>query len=298
MGEDKRMRILLTGATGFLGSRALLFLQREHDVCALPSALLRGEFTGERGQRLYDTAAAFAPEIILHMAAIADTAYAERHQEESRLANVELPLTLARIAARVNAKLIACSSDQVYNACDGEGPFAENIPLTPDSVYGRHKQEAEERILQISSDAVSLRLSWMYDLPSCGLPIHPNLLTSLLVAAIRQEPLRVSQTDLRGVTYARHVIEQLPQAFALAGGVYNFGSKSRHSVWQIANGWCAILGIDAGVLIPIQGKPRSLCMDCAKIKARGIVLDDSVDGIRRCARDYGLSALGWKDSHA
>jgi dTDP-4-dehydrorhamnose reductase len=286
------LRILLTGATGFLGSRALLYLQREHDVCALPSSLLRGELTGVRAQQLYGAVATFTPEIILHMAAIADTAYAELHPEESKLANVELPLALARIAVKLDAKLIACSSDQVYNGCEGEGPFAEDMRLAPGNVYGSHKLEAEERVSQMAADAVFLRLSWMYDLPSYGLPTHPNLLTNLLAAAIRREPLRVSQTDFRGITYARHVIEHLPQTFALAGGVYNFGSESSYSVWQITNGWCATLGIDAGVILPVQGKPRSLCMDCAKIKAQGIVLDDSINGIMYCARDYGLTALG------
>ncbi|MCE5344474.1 MAG: sugar nucleotide-binding protein [Eubacteriales bacterium] len=287
------MKILLTGATGFLGARAELFLRQEHDVYALPSALIRGEMAGERAEQLYEAIAAFAPDVLLHTAAISDTAYAEQHPEESRQANVVLPQALARIAMKMNAKLISCSSDQVYNGCACKGPFDENARLSPQNVYGRHKLEAEDRVSQLAPDTVSLRLSWMYDLPAFSLPTHRNLLTDLLAAALQQVPLRLSQSDLRGITYVRHVIANLPRAFTLSGGVYNFGSESAQSVWQIAEAWREALDLDEGFLQPVEGMPRSLCMDCAKIKEEGILLDDACDGIKRCIRDYGLDSLGW-----
>ena len=42
------MRLLLTGVTGFLGSRAVAVLRERHTVVTLPSALVRGDLTPAR----------------------------------------------------------------------------------------------------------------------------------------------------------------------------------------------------------------------------------------------------------
>ena len=285
------MRILLTGATGFLGSRTYALLRDGHEVQALPSSLLRGELTPARLEELYATLAAFAPQILLHTAAISDTGYAEAHPEESYLANVRLPETLARICARVGCGLVTCSSDQVYNGCEGPGPFAEDAPLAPGNVYGRHKLEAERRVADLLPGAISLRLSWMYDLPACGLPTHRNLLTNLLAAALRAEPLRLSDTDFRGVTYVRDVVRALPAALSLPGGIYNFGSGGVMSVAQIALCWCPSLGLPPATVQPASGKIRSLCMDCGRAAEQGIRFGDSAEGIRGLMEDYGWSGI-------
>lgn len=61
----------------------------------------------------------------------------------------------------------------------------------------------EQRVLDILPDAVLLRAAWMYDLPGYGLPIRGNFLLNLLTAAMRQETLRFSAWDYRGITYVR-----------------------------------------------------------------------------------------------
>ena len=66
----------------------------------------------------------------------------------------------------------------------------------------------------------------MYDLPGYGLPIRGNFLLNLLTATMRQETLRFSARDYRGITYVREAVERLTQAMELPGGVYNFGSEN------------------------------------------------------------------------
>jgi len=285
------MNILLTGATGFLGSRALAFLRESETVTALPSALIRGELTAERADALYAAVAEAAPDVIFHTAAISDTGYAEQHPDESYQANVLLPLALANIAARLHAKLVSCSSDQVYNGCTERGPFGETFPLQPVNVYGRHKLEAEARVQEAAPDAVSLRLTWMYDLPARGMPTHRNLLTNLLGAALHGQPLSLSVDDLRGITYAGQVVGYLPLAFTLPGGVYNFGSEGDRSVYDIALAWCDALGLNRATVTPVRGRPRSLLMNGASAAAQGICFDLSAEGVQRCLAEYGLNRL-------
>ena len=94
------MKICMTGATGFVGSRALLTWQPQHTVNVLPSALLRAELTPAHVETLYATIAQQAPDVLFHAAAISDTGYAEHHPQESYAANVALPVALAHIAHR------------------------------------------------------------------------------------------------------------------------------------------------------------------------------------------------------
>lgn len=285
------MKVLLTGSTGFLGSRALAFFREGHTVGALPSALLRGEWTAARREQLYAAVCEQRPTVIFHTAAISNIEAAERDPQASYQANVALPLALAQVAARLKCKLVCCSSDQVYNGSEGLGAFTEDAPLAPTQTYGRHKLEAEARVADAAPDAVSLRLSWMYDMPAYGMPSHRNLLVNLLLAAARGQTLRLYATDRRGVTYVRQAVANLPAAFALPGGVYNFGSESTQSTYGIAQAWCQAMGLDPAMLAAAEGEPRNLCMDCGRIRQAGILFDGSAEGIRRCLADHGLSGL-------
>ena len=157
-------RVLVTGAGGFVGARILALLGDRLELVTLPAGALRD--AGEEAvERLVADA---APEAILHTAAISDTGYCEQHPEEPFRANVELPVWLAKAARRAGAKLVAFSSDQVYAGLEGPGPFDEAAPLRPANVYGRHKREAEQRVLEALDTAVLLRATWMYDLPGGG----------------------------------------------------------------------------------------------------------------------------------
>ena len=227
------------------------------------------------------------PDVIVHTAALSDTGYSEKHPDESYRANVLLPCWMAAAAQKSGAKLVAFSSDQVYTGLTEHGPFDEDTPLSPANVYGRHKQEMEQRVLDILPDAVLLRAAWMYDLPGYGLPIRGNFLLNLLTAAMRQETLRFSARDYRGITYVREAVERLTQAMELPGSVYNFGSENDCDMVTTARRACALLDIHP--VVEAADWPRSLLMDGGRLRAAaGVSFDDTLTGVQHCLRDYGL----------
>lgn len=157
----------------------------------------------------------------------------------------------------------------------------------PANVYGRHKWEAEQRVLDILPDAVLLRATWMYDLPGYGLPVRGNFLLNLYTAALHGQTLRFSVNDYRGITYVREAVELLPQAIELPGGVYNFGSENDCDMYTTALRACEILGISPA--LERQDWPRSLLMDGRKLRtAAGCGFSDTQTGLVHCLRDYGL----------
>lgn len=276
-------KVLVSGAGGFVGARIMTQLAGRYELCAFPKGML----AAADEQTVADWVEREQPDVILHTAALSDTGYSERHPDESYRANVQLPCWMAAAAQRVGAKLVAFSSDQVYAGLDARGPFDENTPPSPANVYGRHKLEMEQRVLDILPGAVLLRATWMYDLPGCGLPIRGNFLLNLMTAAMRQETLRFSARDYRGITYVREAVERLTQAMELPGGVYNFGSENDCDMVTTARQVCALL--DTPPAIEAADWPRSLLMDGGKLRAAaGVGFDDTLTGVQHCLRDYGL----------
>src|ERR1019366_2753823 len=85
----------------------------------------------------------------------------ERDPAKARAANLEQPLGLARVAAEGGGRFVYFSTDYVF---DGQnGPYAEDAPTNPLSVYGRVKRDAERALTDALGDAVlTVRTSWVF----------------------------------------------------------------------------------------------------------------------------------------
>ncbi|MDD2269674.1 MAG: sugar nucleotide-binding protein [Eubacteriales bacterium] len=285
------MKIILTGSTGFVGSRILYSLRSEgHDVICISSEILKGIITTERYFALSELIKGSKPEVIIHTAAISNTTYAQNHPEESYQANVELPIIMAKIAKENGSKLISCSSDQVYSGFVGLKGIAEDEELQPTNVYGKHKLYAEKQLTEVYPDAVSLRLTWMYDMPVYRTKTNENFVLSLYKSALLDRQMQFSLQDFRGLTYVRSVAENIVKTFALPGGVYNYGSENDQNMYLTACGFLEEMGLGEKIpelVKPIDSaKPRNLSMDCSKAKSFGINFEPTAEGIKKLISDY------------
>lgn len=274
-------RVLVTGAGGFVGARILDMWRGQFALCAFPSDTLR---TADESAVLRFILKEH-PDVIVHTAALSNTQYCQQEPEDSFRANVLLPEWVAKGAEEVGAKLLSCSSDQVYAGVTQRGALAETLPLSPSNVYGQHKLEAEARVLARCPDAVALRLPWMYDLPGYHLPIRGNLPLNILKAAKTGEVLHFSRNDYRGVGYVREVIANLLPAMALPGGVYNFGSGNDKDMVDTALYFAHLLQVD--VRIEEADFVRNLVMDGQKLQEHGVVFRSTQGAFRQCLADHG-----------
>ncbi len=145
------MEILITGAHGFVGTR----LMKE-----LEGAIAAPSIQGMNEKQIRQIVEESEADVIIHTAAISDVGICEKNPEESYYANVLLPVYLAK--ASDGKKLICFSSDQVYRGCESDGPYRED-EAKPANIYGAHKLEMEQRVLDRQPDSVLLRAEWMYD---------------------------------------------------------------------------------------------------------------------------------------
>lgn len=259
--------ILVTGANGFVGHK---IMQLCKDTIASPS--LRG-MTEENIRRMVEESGA---DTIIHTAAISDIGECAADPEGSYLANVQIPVWLAKAAGK--RKLICFSSDQVYSGMDSEGPYTEET-VKGGNLYAEHKILMEQKVLDIDPDAVMLRAEWMYDF----YPKRSNYLMGILNAA---DSVRYSSREYRGVTYVKEVALNMEAVARLPGGAYNFGSETIKSIHEITRDFLALIGRD----IRLEDCPatRNLWMNCEKARKLGVDFSTVEDGLVSCAKDYNL----------
>jgi len=161
-------RALVTGVGGFLGSGLALHLRR---VGWTVWGSWHGRDPGLPGieARHLDVCvprdvealvAEARPDMVFHLAAIADPDACAADEPATRQINVQGAKIVAQAARRASAGLIFTSTDQVF---DGSRPlWTEDGPAEPVGVYGRSKRDAERVVLEAHPAALAARLALTY----------------------------------------------------------------------------------------------------------------------------------------
>jgi nucleoside-diphosphate-sugar epimerase len=160
------MRILVTGASGFIGGVACAqALERGHEVTALvrrPGSEPRGT-TAVAGdlrdaEAVRAAIAATKPDCVLHLAAVtAET------RDDAEVEEVDLRGTERVVAACETAGVRRLVFTSTVVTGDAQGRLlTEDEPLPVQTAYGRAKQAAERAILASSVDGVVVRPGHVY----------------------------------------------------------------------------------------------------------------------------------------
>ncbi|MEH2941329.1 sugar nucleotide-binding protein [Lachnospiraceae bacterium KK002] len=274
-------KILLTGASGFLGSRIASFYAQKYEIYTPAHAEL--DITDEGSvRRMAET---YRPDVVIHCAAVSDVGQCEKEPERSWKINVNGSINLAKAAGDVQAKCMICSSDQVYFGSSFSGAHREEEALSPCNLYGQEKLRAEQECLRANPDCVLLRLSWMYDVKTGKEGEHSDFFRTLISQIAGEEAIKLPVWDRRGITDVNEVAKHLEKAFELPGGVYNFGSPNEKSTYETVRGVFENLGLNTDRLQKneeaFRGNPRNLTMCQEKINSQGIFFSDTADSLAR-----------------
>lgn len=100
------------------------------------------------------------PDVIVHCGALTHVDYCETHEEESFQKTVQSTVNIIALAKQCNARMVYLSTDYVF---DGKnGPYMEDAPVNPVSIYGRHKLQAEQAVLNEIPNSLVLRVTNVY----------------------------------------------------------------------------------------------------------------------------------------
>jgi len=254
------MRVLIIGASGFVGSRLqAAFLGNcvgtycTHAVPGLHPLDVRDADAVRR------FIADLTPNLIFHPAAQAHVDWCETHVSESFEVNVRGVRNVAQAAREVGARYVYFSSDYVFNGA--AGPYAEGATPDPLNVYGRHKLEAESIIVKCLDNHLIVRVCGVYGYQRDG----KNFVMSLLDRGRRGELMNVPCDQWGTPTYADNlaaVVKEL--ALSIHRGVFHVVGPECMDRMAFARLACAVFGLDPGFLRPCgteelrQAAPRPL----------------------------------------
>lgn len=285
-----QQKILISGATGFVGRSFVRRWYEQFQLCCPSHTEM--DIADEHAVRQYIER--HQPDVVLHLAALSNTWYCEQHPEESFRVNVQGTAHVAKAAAAVGARLVYFSSDQVYNGNCEIGALSEDVVLSPENHYGRHKLLAEEAAWQASPDAVGLRATWMYAGNLPDMPQHTNFVTSFDSAIKEARSLSFAVREYRGITWLHDVVELLPHTFALPAGVYNFGAENPLNTYETALQYAEMLQTAIGRTSEVNPDneryplhPRNIAINTQKIRLASegkIDFGTTLEGLQRyCA---------------
>ncbi|MBS1371417.1 MAG: dTDP-4-dehydrorhamnose reductase [Lentisphaeria bacterium] len=171
------MRILITGANGMLG-RTLRRKLADHTL--IPTDLPEGDITDENA---FDALVAREkPDAVIHCAAMTAVDDCESRQDLAYKLNAFGSANVAAACRRHGARLIAISTDYVFDGANPR-PYHEFDAATGGAtVYGRSKFAGEEAIRRHCPDHVICRISWLYG------PGGPSFVHAMLKLADGSRP--------------------------------------------------------------------------------------------------------------
>ncbi|MCU7497609.1 MAG: NAD(P)-dependent oxidoreductase [Ignavibacteria bacterium] len=272
------LKVLITGGSGLLGQYLNKELSRNFEILTLYNRN-EGNCKGFNSARvnILDTNGlraafkAFCPDVVVHTAAVANSAKAEKMAWSDVLAiNVEGTRNIARLSEECNSRLIYTSTDLVYDGSLGM-MLKEDAELNPRSLYAETKLLSEEAIKNITGSYLILRTSLLYGM---GLNHSDCHFQRMYESLKKGEEVRVFYDQFRSplsLFNAAEIISCLVEK-GFTGEIINLGGSERISRYGLGSILCEEAGLDKSFLKAISmdeveaSAVKDVSMDTGKLR--------------------------------
>jgi dTDP-4-dehydrorhamnose reductase len=270
------MRALVIGASGQVGGALMSALRaRGHDATGTHARHPTDELEPlditdhDAVERAIGDARA---EWVLCPAGLTHVDHCEDHPAEAFTINRDGPLHAARAAQRSGAGFVFYSTEYVF---DGEGgPYAEDDPVRPLSVYGQSKWEGERAVLAEIARALVIRTTVVYG-PDRQ---EKNFVYQLIRNCRAGQRMRIPADQISSPTYnedlAQATVELCERDLR---GVYHLAGDGILDRFAFARLACEVFELDPTNLTPVdtaalgQKAPRPLKAGLLIAKARAVL---------------------------
>jgi dTDP-4-dehydrorhamnose reductase len=250
------MKILITGANGFLGYYLVeQLLNKNYQVIATGKGPCRLSFSSHSNFQyeemdftdpfsIHDVFEKVKPGIVVHAGAMSKPDECESDQMKAYLVNVEGTVQLLINSADIKSFFIFLSTDFVF---DGErGMYSEEDNPNPVNYYGRTKLEAEEAVKEYEYDWAIVRTVLVYGKNHSG---SNNILKIVKDKLEKGEQYNIVDDQVRTPTYVEDLAKGIVSIIEKkAKGVFHLSGKDILTPYQMAIKTAQYLKLNSSVL--------------------------------------------------
>ena len=271
------MRALVIGASGLLG-RVLLEEWYSDEVSGVSSR--DGDLRSpEDMQRLLTR---FAPTVTVLAAAYTDVDGCEKDPERAHEVNCQGAVNVAVAARSSGSRLIFLSTDYVFDGSKTT-PYTPEDRVSPMSVYGRSKAEAEQRIREILPECCIVRTSWLFGAAGRCFP------NTILELAQTRKKLSVVDDQRGSPTWNRDLARALIQLARLgSAGIVHATNQGDCTWYEFSQALVRAAGLKDVAITPVTTAefPRP-----ARRPAYSVLSPAGLEA-------YGVKMRPWRDTLA
>jgi len=255
LGRDSRMRVLVTGGAGFLGSFLCeRLVEQGHDVICVDNFYTgdKRNIAGLLGKPNFelirhDVTFPLYVEVdrIFNLACPASPIHYQRDPVQTTKTSVHGAINMLGLAKRVGARILQASTSEVYGDPEvhpqPESYWGKVNPIGPRSCYDEGKRCAETLFFDYHRQH-GLEIKVVRIFNTYGPRMHPNdgrVVSNFIVQALRGDPLTIygdgSQT--RSFCYVDDLIEgmlRMMESPAEFVGPVNLGNQGEFTMLQLA----------------------------------------------------------------
>ena len=156
---------------------------------------------------------------------------------------------IGEIAEKRNIKVLHVSTDYVFSG-KNYVPYAEDMEVAPEGIYGKSKLAGEMALQQVCPQAIIIRTSWLYS--SFG----NNFVKTMIRLGKERETLNVVFDQIGTPTYANDLAEAIIHILNSGewhSGIYHYSNEGVCSWYDFAKKIHQIVGVECNVQ-PILSK--------------------------------------------
>jgi dTDP-4-dehydrorhamnose reductase len=232
-----QVRILVTGASGLLGSK-IIKKATDAGYKTFSGYLNNKPKFGQpfllnlnNRSSISKTITQINPDVVIHCAALTDVDLCETDRDLARKINSQSTKIVAEVSNQLGAYMTLISTDYVFDGLKGD--YKEIDQVNPINFYGHSKLLAEKSITKINQDYLIVRTSVIYgDKPASG---KINFALWLIDCLKRRREVKIVTDQFASPTLNTNLADMILEACEKKlNGIYHMAGASKASRYEFA----------------------------------------------------------------